>query len=445
MSTSEQTFHSQEQPKNTEERSIPTEPSKSKGNGATRRAVVAGTIGAGVGIAATLGTQAVAKGLQTNGASQEVQPVLVGEKVPFFGERQAGIDTPAPAYAAFIALDLNETVTRDGLERLLRILTDDAAKLTEGQAPVVDQEPELATVAAALTVTLGFGERIFDIAGAAKPSWLKPLPAFKKIDRLQEQWNDGDLLIQLCTEDRTTLAHAQRMLLKDARSFGRVRWVQEGFRRAYGSKTPGQTMRNLFGQVDGTVNPNIEKGTMDDYVWGKLDSLQPWESGGTSLVLRRIHMNLDTWDQADRPAREDAIGRKLSNGAPLTGTEEHDIADLSATNDLGFNVIAPYAHIRRANAQKPEEHILRRGYNYDMPVFDASGFSEHGQADGGISNTGLIFASYQADPVKQFVPIQKRLAELDMLNTWTVPIGSAVFAIPGGCQPGGFIGEKLFT
>jgi deferrochelatase/peroxidase EfeB len=45
------------------------------------------------------------------------------------------------------------------------------------------------------------------------------------------------------------------MLVKDTRSFATVRWVQQGFRRAYGSVAPGTTMRNLFGQVDGTANP----------------------------------------------------------------------------------------------------------------------------------------------------------------------------------------------
>lgn len=71
--------------------------------------------------------------------------------------------------------------------------------------------------------------------------------------------------------------------------------------------------------------------------------------------------------------------------------------------------------------------------------------AEHGETSGGVSNSGLIFASYQADPLKQFVPIQERLAELDMLNTWTVPIGSAVFAIPPGCSEGSYIGDILFT
>ena len=90
------------------------------------------------------------------------------------------------------------------------------------------------------------------------------------------------------------------------------------------------------------------------------------------------------------------------------------------------------------------ERILRRPYNYDLPVSNASGLSQSGSSEGGVSRTGLIFASYQADPVKQFVPIQQRLAELDMLNTWTVPIGSAVFAIPPGCDQNGFIGDFLF-
>ncbi|SNQ49443.1 hypothetical protein FRACA_3300004 [Frankia canadensis] len=35
------------------------------------------------------------------------------------------------------------------------------------------------------------------------------------------------------------------------------------------------------------------------------------------------------------------------------------------------------------------------------------------------------------------------LAELDLLNEWVTPIGSAVFAIPPGCAAGGFVGETL--
>ena len=78
--------------------------------------------------------------------------------------------------------------------------------------------------------------------------------------------------------------------------------------------------------------------------------------------------------------------------------------------------------------------IFRRAYNYD------DGLSEDGVAD-----SGLLFASYQADVDRQFLPIQRRLAEADLLNDWTTPIGSAVFAIPPGCREGGWIGETLLA
>ena len=37
------------------------------------------------------------------------------------------------------------------------------------------------------------------------------------IDRLEERWSDGDLLLQICADDRLAVSHAQRVLLKAAR------------------------------------------------------------------------------------------------------------------------------------------------------------------------------------------------------------------------------------
>jgi dye decolorizing peroxidase len=76
--------------------------------------------------------------------------------------------------------------------------------------------------------------------------------------------------------------------------------------------------------------------------------------------------------------------------------------------------------------------IFRRAYNYDeAPRHD-------GRAD-----AGLIFAAFQRDIGEQFVPMQRKLAEADLLNDWITPIGSAVFAVPPGCEPGGWIGQAL--
>ena len=362
---------------------------------------------------------------------------------PFHGARQAGVATLPQAFSAFIALDLNKGASKDSLRRMLRVLSDAAAALTQGRAPMWDQEPWLAENPSRLTVTFGFGPKAMSLIDSSKaPEWLKPLPAFD-IDQLQDRWNQGDLLLQLCCDDKLTLAHAQRVLLKDSRSFAKVRWIQDGFRNTVGATPAGQTMRNLFGQVDGTVNPYPGEEDHEKVVYGQ-GGFEPWIENGTSLVLRRIHMNLDTWDEADTPAREDSVGRKLADGAPLTGSKEHDEPDFEAKGPLGFPVIASYSHIRRSRTDNPDEKIFRRVYNYDLPVADASGMSRSGDISGGVSNTGLIFASYQSDPTQQFVPIQKKLDEMDMLNTWTVPIGSAVFAIPPGCEEGGFIGDGLF-
>lgn len=356
------------------------------------------------------------------------------ETVPFYGLHQAGIETPPGAYAAFVALDLRKGIGRDRIQSWLRLLTDDAAALTQGQPALADTEPELAVHPARLTVTIGFGRSLVAAAAPDRvPAWLGPLPAFG-IDALQDRWNGGDLVLQLCADDPLTLAHAQRMLLKDSRSFASVRWVQTGFRRAYGSEPAGTTMRNHFGQVDGSANALPGTPDFDRVVWGDAE-LPAWLEGGTSMVIRRIAMNLDTWDELDRRGREESVGRRLSDGAPLTGEAEHDEPDFDAVTGLGFKVIPEYAHMRRARPDNPRQRIYRRGYNYD----DAP------ETGGSVSNAGQIFVAFQADVTEQFVPIQQRLDQLDLLNEWTTPIGSAVFAVPPGARKGGFVGEELFT
>jgi dye decolorizing peroxidase len=356
----------------------------------------------------------------------------IGEAVePFYGEHQAGIETYPQAHAAFLAFDLGPGSDREAIGRLMRLLTEDAARLCAGRAPLADTEPELAALPARLTVTFGFGPRLFTLAGVddQRPDGVEPLPPFA-IDRLEERWSGGDLLIQICADDPLTVAHAQRVLTKDARAFGSLRWAQIGFRRAAGSLPRSVTQRNVMGQLDGTANPMPGTDGFARCVWAT--DGPPWHRGGTTLVLRRIRVELETWDAVDRRGKEFVVGRRLDTGAPLTGTHEYDEPDLAATDALGLPVIDTYAHIRRARAEHDDLRIFRRSYNYDgAPGPDGS------------PDTGLIFASYQADVRRQFLPIQTRLAEADLLNEWTTPIGSAVFAIPPGCQPGGWIGETL--
>jgi dye decolorizing peroxidase len=396
--------------------------------GSTRRQFLLGGAVAGVGAAAAIGTDHALMS-QASPAGEASAPLNGHERVPFHGVHQAGIDTDAQAHGLFVALDLLDTTRRDDLARMMRILTDDAARLTQGDPALADSEPELALYPARLTVTFGFGPGFVARAQGEAPGWLKALPPFA-VDRLLPEFSDGDLLIQIAADDPLTVAHTARMLLKDTRSFASVRWSQQGFRRAHGTVRPGTTMRNLFGQVDGTSNPSPGTADFDRVVW----NAEGWLAGGTSAVVRRIGMDLDKWDRLDRGGREQSVGRYLSDGAPLTGTDEFDEPDFEATTRIGFPVIPEFSHLRRARSENPDERIFRRAYNYDdRPTGDA------------VSLSGLIFVSFQADVDRQFVPIQTRLDRLDLLNEWTVPIGSAVFAIPPGCAEGGFVGETLLT
>ncbi|GMA35524.1 Dyp-type peroxidase [Demequina litorisediminis] len=398
------------------------------GRGLSRRGFLFGGAAAGAGAAVALG---VDRALASEPRATLDATGLNGARtVDFHGAHQAGIATPIASHATYVALDLHGDTDRDALRRMMRVLSDDAARLMAGTGALADTEPELATVPAALTVTFGFGPEAVRRGGgdAAAPAWLGPLPAFD-IDALEDRWSGGDVLLLVSADDAVTVAHAVRMLLKDSRSFASVRWRQDGFRRAYGSEVSGTTMRNLFGQVDGTTNPEPGTSAFDDVVW---TSDPGWLAGGTSLVLRRIRLDLDVWDEVDPVARSFAVGRRISDGAPLTGTREADEPNFEATTAAGNTVISPVAHIARSRPVDPREVIFRRGYNYDVPPT--------GDA---VSESGLLFASFQADVDAQFTPIQRRLAEGDLLNTWTTPIGSAVFAIPPGCQAGGYVGQTL--
>jgi dye decolorizing peroxidase len=352
------------------------------------------------------------------------------QRVTATSGRQPGVETAPGAHAIYRACTLRSGVDAARIRGWLTLLTDDITRLMSGRPVLADVEPELGAEPSSLTVTVGFGPRFVAAVGASVPSWLAPLPAYK-IDRLQKRWGQADLLLQITCDDPLTLAHADRVLQRECAPFGTVAWVQEGFRYARGSRPDGTTMRNMFGQVDGTTNPKPGTADFDSVVWRT--GSDAFGDASTTLVLRRIAMDLDTWDEVDRSAREDAVGRRLRDGAPITGGSEHTEPDFDAKHGL-VTKVADFAHVRRARTGDASQRIYRRGYNYASP----------GVAGSSSDRAGLLFAAFQADPVAQFHPIQTRLAELDMMNEWTHPVGSAVFWIPPAASSGGFIGEGLY-
>ncbi|MGA8044700.1 MAG: Dyp-type peroxidase [Dermatophilaceae bacterium] len=393
-----------------------------------RRGLVA-SLGAVAGTAALGGcTRTEGRDAAPNPVRNETSRTTAATRA-FHGRRQGGVGDAPQAFATWVALDLSADADRDTLRRLMTVWTDDIARLTAARGTLTDLEPELARVPSGLTVTVGWGPGAFAAAGIEGPPWLHPLPPFA-IDRLQARWSGGDVVLQVAADCPVTLSHAVRRLVTAAEPMATQRWVQRGFRETMVDHGT-QRMRNLFGQVDGTVNPDPRLAEDEAVVW---DDGSVWMRDATAMVVRRIAMDLDGWDRADRRSREHAVGRRLSDGAPLTGGDELSPPDLEARGPDGFPVIDTFSHMRRAMPTTPRERFLRRPYSYDDPP----------EPDR-TSNAGLVFVAFCADPVRQFLPVQQRLAEADLMNLWTTPIGSAVFAVLPGCAEGEILGGGLLA
>jgi len=396
----------------------------------SRRGFLAG--GAAAAASGAVGIAAGAAGASL-AAEGDLETFAASRQAEFYGAHQSGIELDIQAVTNMVAFDIKESMTKADMLRWMRLLTDDIARLTAGEPVLADPAPELAIGAARFTAYVGFGPSLFSKLGleAQMPEGFADLPAFG-VDQLEDRYSGGDVLIHIAADDPVVLAHGTRGLVRDSMPFASVRWVQPGFAHSPGMIPAGLTHRNLMGQVDGTANPELGSSDFDSVVW--INEGPEWINGGTLLVFRRIAMQLDTWDQLGTPSKEEVIGRKLSNGAPLTGERETDVPDLGARHPNGLLVIPEFAHIRRAAPQESGERIFRRPFSYD------NGMNARGTMD-----VGLLWTAYQRDISKQYLPIQRRLEQLDLLNQWTVPIGSAVFAIPGGVQGSELLAEALFS
>lgn len=386
----------------------------------TAAAGAAAGVGAGVVGARALeeGPEAVAEGRR------------VGESHDPWGPHQSGVAAHPGAVTETVALDLLDDLLvsgdRDRLARLLRVWSTDVAALMRGRGTPGDTAPWLASEHADLTITVGLGLRLFEEPWSLpRPRGFEAVPAMEH-DRLEERWSGGDLLLVVSGRDGTTVGHAVRRLVADAAPFARQRWRQSGTWNPHSPHGEPITGRNLFGQVDGSANPQPGTDLFTSTVW---ITDGPW-TGGTTVVVRRIRMDLPTWDTLTRQEQEGSVGRDLATGAPLTGGGELDDVRLSAKEGDRF-VINPHAHARRSHpSTNGGRRIFRKGANYETH-------------DGSRSEAGLVFSSYQANLADQFTPIQTMLDQGDELNEWTVAVGSAEFAVLPGFAEDDWLGRSV--
>jgi deferrochelatase/peroxidase EfeB len=381
----------------------------------------------------------------------------------FWGERQAGIVSPAQGHTYFAAFDL-VTETRDDVVKLLRAWTDAAAHLSRGQPaePIGsdlsqaagDSGDALDLPAARLTVTFGFGATLFTKDGkdryglaAYRPEALIEMPRFNG-DQLVPERSGGDLSVQACADDPQVAFHAVRQLARLAYGVADLRWTQTGFAGDPAKGTP----RNLMGFRDGTQQPGIPvKGAAtppgpagrDAAVWVGPEG-PAWMRGGSYVVVRKIRIALEHWDRTEVDFQEQVIGRHKYSGAPLGKQNEFDALDLDAVDKDGNPLIPDTAHVRLAAAASNDgAQILRRAYQYnDGTNITAERWPPWRQ--GLEYDAGLLFICYQRDPRTGFVKIFDPMSKMDALNQFSTHVSSALFACPAGVTEGGYLGQGLF-
>jgi deferrochelatase/peroxidase EfeB len=401
---------------------------------------LAGATGAGLALG---GAALVETGLVDVGSS------TAGTTIPFFGRNQAGITTPQQDHLHFAAFDL----TTDDVAEVRDLLREwsAAATLISGGQPVGEESENLylppkdtgealGLSPARLTLTFGFGPTLFgrddeDRFGLAAllPAALADIPSMPG-ENLDPEKSGGDLCVQACADDPQVAFQAVRNLTRIARGVATMRWSQIGFGRTSSTSKSQETPRNLMGFKDGTNNIKSEDGElMDQYVWVQPEDGPAWMQDGSYLVARRIRMLIEVWDRSSLNDQEQTIGRHRSSGAPIGSENEFDPVNLEAKGSHGEPLIPTDSHVRLSQ-ENPDEKILRRGYSFTDGMDP-----KRGQLD-----AGLFFICFQRDPQKQFVPLQRRLAENDALNEYISHTGSALFACPPGPREGGYVGETLF-
>jgi dye decolorizing peroxidase len=328
----------------------------------------------------------------------------------FYGTHQNGIETSRQAHSTLVALDLLPKKDIAAMGRYMRVLTSDAALLTQGKSILGDPQSEMAENPARLTVNFSFGYSLFEKLGIADrwPISEIKIPSYA-IDKFEGTWNDGDLLIQVSGDNPQSIFHAVHTLVRESAPFARIRWQQRGFLDP-AQINIGHDSRNLMGQIDGTANAPLYSKDYAERTWISDGALR----NGTITVVRRIRLNLGTWDRLSTNKKNDSLGRTLADGEKLT-------------KDENFSK----SHVGRAFTSK-NQGITRRGYNYDDNYLA-----------NGTHDVGLIFVSYQ-ESLSRYLSIQAALNKQDALNKWTTPIGSALFITPGGVRKGDWVGSSLF-
>ena len=391
------------------------------------RLLAAGAVGAGVALGG-VGVERLAAGGDGDNAA---------EPIPFHGERQAGITTPAQDRLHFAAFDVVTTlevraarpdapVDRGGRRGCPR--GEPVGETGQRLAPPIDTGEAVGLSPARLTVTFGFGPTLFDRFGLerSRPAALAELPVFAG-DELDPERSGGDIAVQACADDPQVAFHAVRNLARIGRGAVVMRWSQLGFGRTSSTSRAQETPRNLMGFKDGTNNIKLEDSrALAEHVWvaGELRS---------ALAARRHLHGHAPHPHADRGLGPGEPRRSGADDRPPQGERRSvrpggRVRPRQPLADARRRAHPPGGAERERRSPHPPPRLLvhRRDGRRARPA-----------------RRGALLHQLPERPGEPSSSCSGAWRASDALNEYIKHTGSALFACPPGVRPGGYVGETL--
>jgi deferrochelatase/peroxidase EfeB len=255
-----------------------------------------------------------------------------------------------------------------------------------------------------LTITFAIAKSGFDRLGVPvdeQPQDLIPIPWAQLGDSPTVTADQGDLALQICSDDLYICEHVLRRVEEELGDAITVTWAQVGAQRytTRQGRTSRAEGRALIGFHDGTDNldprhddadaklvfvdpaavpsyPPLPTSTPGGY--SGADAFPPdlrgaparepvWTAGGTYMAVRASVQNTGTWDDLPLGEQESTVGRFKHSGAFLDLADEVGrIDDPPAFAADQSNLTVPVnSHVRKVNPRRAEDadrRIFRRGY-----------------------------------------------------------------------------------